>query len=116
MRMAFVPYNTTRLALLHGLAARLALSAHTYAEFCSQRLLAGLTQTTRWNETAIAQRANRLVKEAARVWEASSLDADILAQYHTARQEDNPDTGKHAITDHPHLAMGQKREVFQTLR
>ena len=80
------------------------------------KLNAGLAQTAQWNETAIAQRANRLAKEAARVWEAPSLDADILAQYHTARQEDNPDTGKYAVTDHPHLVSGQMREVFAALR
>lgn len=80
------------------------------------KLNAGLAQTAQWNEAAIAQRANRLAKEAARVWEAPSLDADILAQYHTARQEDNPDTGKYAVTDHPHLVSGQMREVFAALR
>lgn len=80
------------------------------------KLNAGLAQTAQWNEAAIAQRANRLAKEAARVWEAPSLDADILAQYHTARQEDNPDTGKYAVTDHPHLLSGQMREVFAALR
>lgn len=80
------------------------------------KLNAGLAQTAQWNEAAIAQRADRLAKEAARVWEAPILDGDILAHYETALQGDDAKAGKYAVTDHPFLVSGPMREIFEALR
>lgn len=77
------------------------------------KLNKGLGQVQVWNEEAIRSRADRLAKEAVRVWSAPSLDADILDAYRPvtilAGQQ-------YSIDEHPFLATGAMRELFESLR
>lgn len=80
------------------------------------KLNAGLGQVPKWDEAAIALRADRLAKEATRVWEAPALTGDILAQYVTALRGEDAKAGKYTVSDHPHLVSGAMRDVFDALR
>lgn len=77
------------------------------------KLNIGLGQVQVWNEEAIKARADRLAKEAAKVWCAPFLDADILDAYRPATIR----TGQqYSIDEHPFLAAGPMRELFESLR
>jgi len=73
------------------------------------KLNLGLGQVTVWNEDAIKARADRLASEAAKVWCSPKLPPDVLNAYRPiavmARQQ-------YSIEDHPHLASGPMRELF----
>jgi predicted transport protein len=67
----------------------------------------------KWDEPAIRQRAATLAKRASTVWGAPELDEASLEKY-----QPKPDEGpvKYSIEDHPHLASGAMREVFEAFR
>ena len=66
-----------------------------------------------WNEPAIRERAATLAARAATVWRAPELSAEVLEKYAPA-----VDSGaaQYSIGDHPHLANGAMREVFEAFR
>ena len=78
------------------------------------RLNAGLGQVSTWNEAAIKSRADRLATEAVKVWSAPQLAADVLEAYRPT------DSGfmikEYSLSDHPYLASGPMRELFESLR
>lgn len=77
------------------------------------KLNLGLGKVTTWNEDAIKARADRLAMEAAKVWSAPQLPADVSDAY-------RPTTAKagqqYSIDDHPFLASGPMRELFDLFR
>lgn len=77
------------------------------------KLNQGLGQVTKWDEAAIQARAERLAREAAKVWGTPELEADVLDAY-----QPQPAKAAHAysINDHPHLAASPMRELFEALR
>ncbi len=75
------------------------------------RMNDGLGQLERWNEEAIQQRADRLAQNALSVWTAPRLPADVLQAYRPSA----PTTG-YSMEDHPQLASGVTRELFEAFR
>jgi len=75
------------------------------------RLNQGLGALAIWDEDAIRQRASRLTRQAIGVWPIPALDASLLAAY----TEKAVSTG-YTIDDHPFLASGILREVFDAFR
>jgi uncharacterized protein with ParB-like and HNH nuclease domain/predicted transport protein len=75
------------------------------------RLNEGLGMLTHWNEEAIYQRAARLARQAVGVWSAPALDAAVLDAY---QPKEVP--GSYTIDDHPYLATGLVREIFEAFR
>jgi predicted transport protein len=75
------------------------------------RLNEGLGVLEHWNEKAICQRAERLARQAVSVWSAPALDAAVLEAY---QPKGTP--GGYTINDHPYLAAGMIREVFEAFR
>ena len=73
----------------------------------------GLGEVERWDEEAIKLRAIRLAAEAAKVWAAPQLDADVMDVYRPAAAKGGQ---QYAITDHPHLSSGPMQGVFEALR
>lgn len=76
------------------------------------RLNKGLGQTLSWDEQAIAQRAARLAQEAVSVWPAPELADDVLEAY----RQDAPSASTYSINDHPYLASGTTRRLFDAFR
>ncbi len=76
------------------------------------KLNEGLGGVEQWDEAAIQARAERLSEQAARVWEAPNLSADVLAAY----QEKPRSNEAHTIHTHPNLVSGPMAEVFSALR
>lgn len=76
------------------------------------RMNEGLGALEAWNEDAIKARAVRLAGRAVGVWAAPSLAADVVDAY---KPRAAPTAG-YTIDDHPHLASGPMREVFEALR
>lgn len=75
------------------------------------KLNEGLGVVEHWNEEAIRQRAGRLAQQAVEVWAAPVLDTAVLQGYRsTAAQL------PYSINDHPYLAAGPVREVFEVFR
>jgi len=73
----------------------------------------GLGQVDKWNEAAIKARAERLAKDATKVWAAPQLDSDILDAYRPV----SANAGQsYSIDDHPHLSGGTIRTLFNALR
>ncbi|KQU82349.1 hypothetical protein ASC78_17300 [Variovorax sp. Root318D1] len=66
-----------------------------------------------WTESAIQARADRLSAEATVVWSAPRLDADVLDAYRPAAGKL---VQKYTISDHPQLAGGRVRDLFDALR
>lgn len=66
-----------------------------------------------WTENAIKARANRLAIEMEKVWAAPELAADVLDAYRPAAAKVGQ---QYSIADHPHLATGQMRELYDALR
>lgn len=77
------------------------------------RLNQGLGSVEKWDETAIKNRAERLARQAVKVWDAPRLAADILEAY---RPSALPIASQYSIDDHPNLASGPIRELFESLR
>lgn len=75
------------------------------------RLNQGLGSLERWNEETIRQRAEKLADQALGVWDAPKLEPSVLEAY-------KPDaaTVGYTIDDHPYLASGPMRELFETFR
>lgn len=77
------------------------------------RLNQGLANARQWNEAAIKARANHLATEAAKVWPAPRLADDVLCAYRPAAAKPGQLYG---MADHPHLAAGPVRALFEELR
>ncbi len=71
----------------------------------------GLGGLSIWNEEAIRQRAERLAKQAVAVWTSPRLKPEILETYRP-----KPSVAGYSIDDHPHLAAGAMRPVFEAFR
>jgi len=78
------------------------------------KLNQGLGQVEVWNEDAIVARANRLAREACNVWPIPELDDTTFKKYAPEPQTKAGTT--YSIEDHPHLASGPVREIFDALR
>lgn len=76
------------------------------------RLNQGLGQIDQWNENAIKTRAEKLADMALEVWTSPKLAAEVLAAY---RPKVSTST-TYTIDDHPHLAIGPMRAVFDEFR
>jgi len=76
------------------------------------RMNQGLGKLERWTEDTIKERAEKLAARAASVWVAPSLPADVLDAY---KPKVTPAAG-YTIEDHPHLAAGPMRDVFESFR
>jgi len=83
-------------------------------KFSALNINDGLGEVAQWNEDAIKARAERLAKEAAKVWAAPVLDSGVLDAYRPAAGKSAPQ--QYSIDDHPHLAGGPMRELFEALR
>jgi len=77
------------------------------------KLNLGLGQIAVWNEAAIKTRADGLSLEAAKVWGAPQLPADVLNAYRPAVAKPGQ---PYALADHPYLAFGPLRTLFDTFR
>lgn len=75
------------------------------------RLNEGLGALDHWNEETIRIRAEKLAQQAVSVWSAPFLDKAVLGAY----QPETP-LAVYTIADHPHLATGLLREVFEAFR
>ncbi len=76
------------------------------------KLNRGLGQQPIWNAASIQKRASELSEEAIEVWAAATLPVDVLDDY-------RPQNGKsqnYTLGDHPYLADGKSRELFDALR
>lgn len=73
----------------------------------------GLGEVVRWDEAAIQARAERLAREAAKVWAAPHLDSCVLDAY---RPSANNEVQQHGIDDYPHMASSTIRALFDALR
>ena len=82
-------------------------------KYSALNLNEGLGQVDQWNEAAIKARAERLATEAVKVWTAPQLPADVLAVYRPAPMKAGQN---YTITDHPPLASGLMRNLFDALR
>ncbi len=77
------------------------------------KLNLGLGKVTTWNEDAIKARADRLAMEAAKVWSAPQLPPDVFDAYRPAAVKAGQ---QYSIDDHPFLASGPMRELFDLFR
>lgn len=77
------------------------------------RLNSRLGQVNTWNEEAIKARAGVLAAKAAQVWGAPQLPVDVLNQYRPAAARPGQAYG---MADHPHIATGPMRLVFDAFR
>ncbi|RKK04691.1 DUF262 domain-containing protein [Pseudoroseomonas wenyumeiae] len=75
------------------------------------RLNQGLGVLATWDETAIKDRAEKLAARAAKVWAAPELDPAILQAYRPSSAQ-----GGYTLTDHPQLASGPIRDLFDAFR
>ena len=75
------------------------------------KLNRGLGRVAVWNEDAIKARADRLSKEAVKVWDAPQLAEDVLNAYRKVKTDQ-----QYSINDHHHLASGSMRDLFDALR
>lgn len=75
------------------------------------RLNQGLGSLTHWNEQTIRQRAEKLAGQAVGVWTSPKLEPSVLEAY-----KPKAVTAGYTIADHPHLAPGPMRELFDAFR
>jgi uncharacterized protein with ParB-like and HNH nuclease domain/predicted transport protein len=75
------------------------------------KLNQGLGQLDHWNEETIKARAGQLAAQIVNVWLAPQLDAGVLEAY-----KPKAAAAHYAIEDHPHLAAGHMRNVFEAFR
>jgi uncharacterized protein with ParB-like and HNH nuclease domain/predicted transport protein len=71
----------------------------------------GLGQLDTWNEGSIKARGDRLAKIASEVWGAPKLPLVILEGYRPKAA-----TSNYFLADHPHLASGPARALFDAFR
>lgn len=76
------------------------------------RLNQGLGQLHNWDEAAIRKRAERLSSAALEVWRAPVLDETTLASFRPKKTDQQGPS----IADHPYLAGGPARILFDALR
>ena len=72
-----------------------------------------LADVPNWNEDAILARADRLAKEAAKVWELPILNN---AELDTYRPSPTRASQRYGIQDHPHLLTGRMHDLFKEFR
>lgn len=77
------------------------------------KLNLGLGKVNTWDEAAIKARADRLALDAAKVWGSPQLADDVLDAYRPAAAKPGQ---QYSVADHPHLATGAMRELFEALR
>ena len=75
------------------------------------RLNQGLGSLVYWNEETIRQRAEKLAGQALSVWAAPKLDPAVLEAY-----KPQAVTAGYTIDDHPFLAAGLMRDLFEAFR
>jgi len=75
------------------------------------RLNQGLGSLVYWNEETIRQRAEKLAGQALSVWAAPKLDPAVLEAY-----KPQAVTAGYTIDDHPFLAAGLMRGLFEAFR
>lgn len=75
----------------------------------------GLGEVSQWDETAIQARAERLAIKASQTWVMPALDDEVLRQYDPIWRGLDADT-QYSIDDHPHLAAGAMRTLFEEFR
>lgn len=75
------------------------------------RLNQGLGAVARWDRQAILDRAGQLATLATKVWPAPTLPDDVLNAYKA-----RPTAAVYTIDDHPHLATGPLRTLFEEFR
>jgi uncharacterized protein with ParB-like and HNH nuclease domain/predicted transport protein len=75
------------------------------------RLNQGLGSLVYWNEETIRQRAEKLAGQALSVWAAPKLDPTVLEAY-----KPQAITAGYTIDDHPFLATGLMRDLFEAFR
>ncbi|MFC1597767.1 DUF262 domain-containing protein [Planctomycetota bacterium] len=75
------------------------------------KLNQGLGQLDCWNEDVIKSRADKLAGMALKVWSAPKLEPATLDAY-----KPQAVTAGYTIDDHPHLAAGPMRELFEAFR
>jgi uncharacterized protein with ParB-like and HNH nuclease domain/predicted transport protein len=75
------------------------------------RLNQGLGSLVYWNEETIRQRAEKLAGQALNVWAAPKLDPTVLEAY-----KPQAVTAGYTIDDHPFLAAGLMRDLFEAFR
>lgn len=77
------------------------------------RLNEGLGTLDTWNENKIQDRAQRLAEQAAKVWVAPALPAEVLEMYRPKAEQ----PAGYTLADHIHLADGSPmRSLFETFR
>lgn len=76
------------------------------------RMDQGLGLLDTWTEDAIAQRAATLARKAGIIWSAPGLDRETLDVYRPRAAH----SGDYTIDDHPFLAAGPMREIFEAFR
>ncbi|MEF2148442.1 GmrSD restriction endonuclease domain-containing protein [Aquilutibacter rugosus] len=77
------------------------------------KLNQGLGDCTDWNEQEIKRRGARLSEHAVDIWKAPALDDAVLDKY---RDKRNESATAYTIGDHPNLASGPVRELFDHFR
>jgi predicted transport protein len=75
------------------------------------RLNSGLGQLDLWNESTIRARASELSQTALKVWPSPHLGAGVLDEYRKPKSRVG-----YTIDDHPHIALGSMKPVFEELR
>jgi predicted transport protein len=76
------------------------------------RMNQGLAKLDRWTEDTIKSRAAQLAGKAVCVWVTPSLAADVLDAYKPKAES----VVGYTLEDHPHLASGPLRNVFDAFR
>lgn len=74
------------------------------------RLNKGLGQLETWNADEIEKRAERLAKDALKIWTRPQLPEHVIAEYRQAGAATS-----FTIEDHPHLLTRARRELFERL-
>lgn len=77
------------------------------------KLNRGLGKVTRWDETAIKTRADRLAADAVKVWAAPQLVQTVLDAYRPASGKPGQ---QYSVEDHTHLLNGPMHDLFEVLR
>jgi uncharacterized protein with ParB-like and HNH nuclease domain/predicted transport protein len=81
------------------------------------KLNLGLGKVSAWNEAAIKTRADRLSLDAAKVWVAPQLAADVLDAYQPKAGKPSAKSGQqYSVAEHTQIATGPMRELFEALR
>lgn len=78
------------------------------------RLNKGLGSVDKWNEQSITNRAKKLAKAASGIWTFPELKEEILREYRPA--ESASTVSEYSLADHPYLAGGKTRELFEAFR